>query len=507
MRGAQPIRWAVLNASRLVQRLGFLWLEGGVSGLILRSSVVAGGGAAGLYYAGPELGNLTPTIYAATSSQGTGSGNSEANAMALTSALTSATAGAIIGCLPGAYSKSPNNQRWHPAWITTNSGASGNPIIVVAKRSAIDLAGKSGNATWSTSDLSAVFAHADRCELRHTGVSDGNGGGTGGPAFGSLDQNDVWWIGFCADQNENSPIRDTGPCVLWSSTRCRIMRSVIYGRPAPYTTDTGDNHVGIRLEGATSCELWDNVIYGFVDSVGGVGTGHNHCGVERYDSTGTRIYYCHTFGNHTGIFLKDSDVNPSSDEIVRYNLCKDVISGIEVGNVNVSGAADDYVEFNLAIGCEGSGINGQQGSGVNVHVRNNTLYVQGAGPGTGAGFDGNGFGTGCDFRNNIVVTTAGVLMNEQQFRSAILSSNYNCYYATGGGFQARFNSTNFTTFGTWQSGATRDGNSINSNPSFVNTAVENFKLQGASPCLTASDVGGPVGCYITGNETIGPRYA
>lgn len=482
-------------------------------GFLVRSAAAQGGGAAGLYYGGPDLGNLTPTIYAAPTSQGTGSGNSEANATTLVAALAAASSNDIVGALPGVYSKASTSSKFYPAWRLTNSGTTGNPIIVVAKYSAIDLAGKTAGARWTTSDLDAVFAHANRSELRHTG---GAGGGTGGPIFGSsFDPVDAhqYWIGFCADESQGPPIQDSGPATLWASNSCKILRAVLRGRDVSSTWG-GDNHCGVRVEDwAGTAEVSDCVIHGF-KTANGSDAGHNHAGILRYshgNQSGLTVTHNFIFGCSDGIFSKDEawpDGNAQS-EIYRYNILDGNTVGMELATQNMNGAStDSYAEFNLIVGGSSqTGISGQQGNGFRILIRYNTVYVGANGAGTAAGTDMNFFGaTGCELTGNIIVGVNGNLLYEANARSsAHVPANYNCYYALGGGFTARYNGSSFN-WSTWPSGSTRDGNSINVDPLFTSAAGFDWSLQAGSPCLTAASDGGRIG-HTRGGVTPGPRYA
>lgn len=452
----------------------------------------------GFYYAGPVLGSLTPTIYAAPTALGNGSGSSEANARALSTALASATAGAIIGVLPGVYSKISGGERYAPAWRVTGTGTALSPIIVVAKYSAIDLSGKSANQRWTAADYAAVFAHPNRSEMRHTGVST-DGGGSGGPAFGSVDNNYVYWFGLCADEANAQPHRDTGLSILWSTTGSRIMRCVLYARDPRYVTFDYDNHPNVRLENAIGCVVSDNALDGDF-----AGNGHNHCCIQRYESRDTVIEHNFTGGLHAGIYLKDQDT--SRNEIVRYNYCTNPQAGIEVLNVNIGVTDTDQVYQNLIVGSAEGLI--YQSRGTNIQAHHNTLVGPCAGGGSSQGWQGHHNSTGCYCRESILVGTSGSMFIDQAFRTGpVNGSNYNRFYRTGTQFTSRYNGATRSNIETWRSATGQDLNSSVGDPGFMNQATGDYRLAPGSACLTMSESGGPVGCYITGTETIGPRYA
>jgi hypothetical protein len=454
---------------------------------------------------------LTPTVYAAPSAVGSGSGANEANAMAYSTwqnASGNKPAGTVLGLLPGVYSMPTGGERFEPAFRTRASGTSGNPIRIVAKYSAIDLAGKAAGASWTTSDLATVFAHANRTEFRHTGTwTAPNGGSTSGPSFGcglGASENYVEWNGICADEQHNIPHRDTGAAVLFGCTGSAVKRCVIYGRNSWYTTETSDNHPGVRVEGATSCTVSDNVIYGFRNSGGPGGTtngSHNHSGIQRYESIGTIVENNYTFGCHTGIYLKDQDI--ARDEIVRRNICKDVECGIEILNTNESTSTTDEVYQNLIHGPLECLI--LQAEGRNINVYNNTFVGPMTSAGSAAGVVAHFADTGCSIRNNIFYGTSGSMFIDEQFRSAaVIPSNYNLFYRSGTQFTCRYNGVTSSSLATWRSNTGQDLNSLVSDPLFTDAANGDFSLTVSSPGRTLSDIGGQVGAY---ESSLGPRYA
>ena len=465
----------------------------------------ASGIGGGNYYAGPELGELTPTIYAGVTALGTGTGASEANCTTLTAALASATAGAIIGVLPGVYTKAHGAGRFNPAWTTTNSGTSGNPIIVVAKYSAIDLGGATYNGLWTQTMVDNVFANANRSEFRHDGTR--STGATGSPAFGVSSKNYVYFIGFCADENNAAPTPDSGPAVIIGATGSRIYRSVLQGRSV-VSGWASDNHPGIRLESATDPYAWDNVVTGFryYDTL--QNGGHNHCGIQRYECTGTNVQHNFCFFNNTNIYLKDQDI--AANETVKFNYCYNPEasgSQIEILNTNESGGTDTICSQNLCLNTinDAPGLIGQD-QGRNIKWRNNTVIGDFTGGGSAA-IVAHYQDIGGEINDNIFYCRGGSTFIDQQFRSvAIVPSNYNRFYSAAG-FSSRYNSSTHASLSAWRTATSQDNNSATGDPSFVNYAGKDFKLATGSPCLTGSSSGGPQGCYITGLEIMGPRYA
>lgn len=473
-----------------------------ISGVVNATTLASD--AAG-YYGGPELGFLTPTIYAGPTSQGNGSGSSEANCTTLTAALSSASAGARIGVLPGVYSKAPGNSRFTPAWTTSASGTQANPIIIVAKYSAVDLGGIAPNGQWAQAAVNAVFAHPNRSELRHTGSYGSQSNGS--PTLGAWDRNFVYFIGFCVDELNANSRADTGPAVLIGVNGSRIARCVLQGRPVD-SGWAGDNHPGIRMEGATNPAAHDNVITGFRYYGGPSGTqngSHNHCGIQRYDCVGTDVRNNFSFNNHTNIYLKDQD--SARGETVFQNYCMNPEpsgANIEVLNTNEGSVSDiTVVSQNLCVGGN-VGLMGQA-DGRNIKWRNNTVVGAFTGGGS-AGIVAHYQTTGGEISDNLFVATSGSTMIDEQFRtSAVIPSNRNHFHSTGGSFTARYNGQTYSSLAAWRAATSQDLQSTQGDPLFVGGG--SYKLSPGSPALTGSSNGnGPRGCYITGNEVIGPRY-
>lgn len=455
-------------------------------------------GESGFYYVDPERGSVVPDIYIDLTAHGNGSGSSEANAAVAATVLarTDIAPGTVIGALPGVWSKASGGERYAPAWRCASSGTADDPIVIVTKYSGIDLSGRT-SGKWTADDYAAVLAHPNRTELRHTGVST-DGAGNGGPVLGIVDTDHVWWVGFCADEAHAQPHRDTGLSILWSTTGSRVMRCVLYARDPGYVTFDYDNHPNVRLENAIDCVVSDNALDGDFE-----GPTHNHCCIQRYESTGTRIEHNMTGGLFSGIYLKDQD--NARDEIVRFNLTSNPRIGIEILNTNIGVGDTDEVYQNLILDSVEGLI--YQSQGFNIQAHHNTIVIPATSPGTGSCWVAHHNGSGSYLRESILVGTVGSAFVDQSFRTAAVNgSNYNRYFRSGTAFTARYNGSTHSSIEAWRSATGQDANSSVGTPSFVDQAGGNFRLAGGSACLTMSNTGGPIGCYITGAETIGPRY-
>lgn len=253
-----------------------------------------------------EYGGYTPTIYAAPADVGNGSGSSEANAMALATALSTVTAGGIVGLIPGTYTATPvTPSRSNPAWKTTNSGSSGNPIRIVAKY----VAANSANS-------------ANYSELRSGGVTIGNSS----PTFGVSGQSYVEWIGMYVDENVSYSAADTGPVVMWGGSGCRVSYCRIVGDGGIW--DAGEMHNGIRVEASgTDRVISYNVISGFEAS--GTDNNSNHAAIAidcDLPGDGTVnsgiVEHNEVYDSGAGCFIKKNYGDPGK-WVFRYNYVHD----------------------------------------------------------------------------------------------------------------------------------------------------------------------------------------
>lgn len=460
------------------------------------------GSANSLAYAG-----FTPTIYAAPADVGSGSGANEANAMDLPTALSAATAGDIIGCIPGTYTGTNTSDRFSPAWRTTNSGTSGNPIRVVAKYAA------------------AIYT-TDICDMRSGTTTDG----AGCPAFGVNLKDYVEWIGFYVDEALSASRNDTGPVVCVATTGGAIRLCHIAGDTG-YTP--GDNHCGVRVEGTYNAVIADNKIHGFYNSTVSQANG---TGIESYTSgnltvENNTIYDCYTAIHHKA---NGDDPGSSGDTadafkgwfVTRYNLCYDIqYFGLILARSYSGYDRDSYgnvLQLDVPSGQNGFGLtmwNYTTDDPRRNRIQNNVFYVSTtAGGGCYGIYHKNALEASNTFNGNIVVASTRAIYQEGMsttFTTTYWSPDRNCYY--GYTTFADLTNGNGGTLASYQSNYSgMDANAINSNPSFVDVSAHNFHLSGGSPCedlardvLNITGLGTnatiDAGAYPTGSETIGVR--
>jgi hypothetical protein len=434
---------------------------------------------------------LTPTIYAAPTDQGSGDGSSEANAMDLPTAMVNATAGDIVGLVPGVYTAVNNNTRWTPAFKFTNSGTSGNPIILVGKY-----------------DHIAYYADTvNRCEFRTSGYS----------ALGTASSNCAV---LGADQNQNYlqfrnifvdsvyvPPRAAGGSLVASggSTGIRFRRCVV--KLTEEVATPSDNYNAIFAEDTTDLII-DNCYF-----YGGYGLSANR------NWSAITTYYCHNFlfenntveNANSGIFIKGLMIDPpytGSTGTLRYNKILDVSDdGITMLGVEPGTGVTAYQ--NLIVRAASFGIRVHGGLNSNYSYQNhvmhhNTLVDCGVGLGMG---DFTNVQASNEFRDNVVAlttsssnkmyTTDGTNVTAAGFFATM---DYNLYSESGVSAQWSQGASTYTGIADWRTGSSRDTNATEEAPGFTNTATDDYTRMGSD---TGSSTGGRRGCYITNTETIG----
>jgi hypothetical protein len=272
-----------------------------------------------------------------------------------------------------------------------------------------------------------------------------------------------------------------------------------------------DNHPGIRVEYNQTTNdvrtlIQDCVISGFVQSPAD-GNALNHPAIQVYHKQNVTIEYC-TLSNCSGagIFVKDADGEKMGGHVFRFNrIFGTGYAGIylrDVGHESPTSAVPTttLVHQNLIYSISStaqSAILLSNNPGINapryISIYNNTIY---GAPQYGIG-SGNGPGATYDFQNITI-------------RDNLVSGAISAYLCTSlaakeaRGMVTRNDvahnlSNQFVYLGSCQ---------IITGSPFV-TPGSDFTLNttagAGAVARVASTTAGPVGCYITGSETIGCR--
>lgn len=176
-----------------------------------------------------------------------------------------------------------------------------------------------------------------------------------------------------------------------------------------------------------------------------------------------------------------------SNCLVKYNKVFSAGAGygIVVGTTAVYPYTTGGVFYNLLYGSMQSGI--RVGGGTGLKIYNNTISI-----------NSNIYSaiyitpteitndppTNIKIKNNIIVNsnaTTSLIRTDSTGLSGFESDN-NVLYAVGGGNIGTISSTNYSSLSTWQ-GLGYDTNSVSSNPLFLNTGTNDYRLQRTSPSI------------------------
>ena len=426
--------------------------------------------------AGPPLHTCEPTRWVTAEAAGGGDGSLEAP-WSLAQAMAEASAGDVVLVGPGVYVAAATGERYAPAWAPAQSGSEGAPIVFCA-------------------EYPAVHHDTNRSELRNDATAAGT---DASPTFGTLGAQHVVWDGFYVNEAVSPSHPDTGPVGVWGSDHVTIARSVIDGA----TISRADNHNGIRLEVATHVRILNNRIRGVRDS-SGAGANRNHAAIMTYDSSFVTIEHNEISDSDGGMYLKgdhEGDDRPNGAFTVRYNRVSDIgTHGITILGVTLVGDAPTEVSHNIV---ERAGIcillnsvGSDHPAAVRVH--HNTLVDCDAGVFPNARetlFD-------IELTQNLFSGTVPFYYEdwtEAQLR-AVMANGWltdDNHAATDGDWAFE------RTLTEWQTWSGMDLASSTGDPAFVDPDAGDYHLGPASPAATASTTGAPVGCYVTGTETIG----
>ncbi len=255
-----------------------------------------------------------------------------------------------------------------------------------------------------------------------------------------------------------------------------IERSVAHGNGGLDTADEGP--VGIWAWDSTNIVIQYNESY--VNHTGGA---HDGGGFDLdYSTSNSLMQYNYSHGNDgAGFLLANSNSKiVSTGNVVRYNISEnDGRKNYRFGGLHVYGAVYE-TEF-----------------------YHNTVYVSpvaAAEPAAVSLYDWSG--SNLHFRNNILLTTAGVrLINNELAGGSGLLFQGNDYWAGGGPFRINWNGADYTSLGAWRVGAGQERDlgvdvGMNADPRLANaggggtigdpdrlTALIAYRLRDDSPLI------------------------
>lgn len=285
-------------------------------------------------------------------------------------------------------------------------------------------------------------------------------------------------------------------------SRCLFDRTDLNG------DDDNDNYNCIQTNEADALVVENNWFRNGFSTV----SNHNSACVTLYSASSFTIEH-NLFDNVTcGLYIKGTTTAVANSGLVRYNHFDECRIGMECAITDDSGTNAVEITQNLFVeptGAEHSLAFDAEAGGTAMryfNVHHNTFISAGDEDDGPIVIDASVDGTGCQFVNNIVaafVSSTQVTVNGQGSLTNFTAWDYNRYYENGNTPQYFYSGSNRNGLAAWQSATSRDANATVGDPQFVSQGTGNYRLAGGSPCLTLSSTGGPIGCYLTGSETIG----
>lgn len=420
----------------------------------------------------------------------------------LGTAMARAAGGNHVRCAAGAYIRAWRGDEDGPGFATAASGSAGNPIVFFAATPAATNLGSPGS--W--------------CELRWSGTLpaiDGGGVGIMG-TDGTAGGNYVVFDGFALTRTYVPPFASAGALVM-SGTGIQFRR-MWYDYET--VTPAGDNFNAIWMDNITDGVIEDCY---FANNFGS--GGHNASCIGMYGSLNYRIRY-NTFVNiNYAMFAKAA--NSGLNTQLNYGeFAYNLIDGCDRYAVcikHTQPAQTNHIHHNLCI--HGGMAEFTSGGSYFANRRafriNNNTVLGGSNESRCMMWDdvgALGWEDDGEFYNNLLVddnstaddfwySEAGLSFADM-FDDTMITLDYNVYYKSDAA--ARFRDTANKTFEQYRTAidgltaAAREDNSFESTVTFVGGGDYRLASNGQD-ALAASDVGGPVGCYVTGTEEIGIR--
>jgi hypothetical protein len=409
-----------------------------------------------------------------------------------------ATAGNKVRCAPGIYVHGAMTENAHdPGFHPTNSGTLGNEIVFFAAYPAARY--------WNSPELWSQLRWSSPPTIY----------GPGNPIMGSTDLfggNHVIFDGFYAHGTYVPAYPSQG--AFGGGAIAVQFRRIYYDYNGPTTGGLSDNFAAFFVEGNSDNKIYDCYITGNYSSDGS-GNSNLAC-ITFYDHANFTVRNNTFYNFHNGIHVK---VGTNSGEI-SYNRFEQASYGcMRVYSIEPNNSLT--IHHNLGIGA--GGIEDRAGT-ANAHTYSayHNTFVGGPAVGSGATqvsmlyMDDNTVTTGTyEFYNNLIVINASRTtymrfseISFESFFSDFTKLDHNIYYDSTGAAEyydgASANVASYISQLSGQPAGADEANSEETTVTFIGSG--NYRLANNSQAAqTASDVGGPVGCYVTGNEEIGAR--
>ena len=437
-------------------------------------------------------GPYSPTHYVTANANGSGNG-SQGSPWTLTQAMQNATSGDVVQVGPGAYiNAGASVDATSPVFRPSNDGTPDSPIIFFAQYPA------------ATTNDRSLWSMPKRPNNGPAGYPILGAGGVGSY------KNNIVFDGFAFDYNDGAYPFTRGICYAGFDNSGVVFRRMRFIRSNLGAADDGDNFNCIHVHGSRNLTISDCLFEGGRDANGS----HNESCITLYGATGFLIEH-NTFRNvTTGMYVKGSFSGRGNSGNIRFNLMTGFCDGMELTENNPGESVEVYQNLfynwgqagRRAINYENS-VSSRQ---TNFRVHHNTVVMPANPSGGGIELESGIAMTSNVCRDNIVACSEPnnqVLVNAWGINNLnpFSTFDYNWYYNNGNAPTYAIGGSVYSGLSAWRNATGRDINSVVANPQFQNPSNNDYRLAASSPARTASSTGGPVGCYITGNEEMGIR--
>jgi len=454
-------------------------------------------------------GAYTPTHYVTSDAPETisqaayNAAASEGSPCSLQCAMQYAVAGDVVQVGAGVYSGEKGSTSDIPVFSPANNGELGSPIVFVAENPAAD--------NYGASSVYSELRVSNQVTTPYFTYYTGPVIGARGSSLSSP-RSHIIFDGFYINFLYAFPFPSKGAANAWFSNNIGFRRFA-FDASNPVGVGDQDNFNSIFIQNSENVSVSDCVFNGTA------GDGNNNAHVEAYGVSPFTVEHCEFNDVSCAVFSKGVRVSsPETVHLIKYNKIDGASKCAIVTNAMDS---PSVIHNNLLLNMSSRGIewnNSSSESTKTTYVYNNTVLLSGESsssePGNESGIrvtSGEGVRSAASrFYNNIVSGEAG---NSLELVSDNNSSgiedwslwDHNFYYNPSQSLLGFYkNYSRSTSLSAWQSAvAPAESNSVYGDPLFV--GGNDYRLQAGSPALTASNSGGPVGCYVTGQETIGRR--
>ncbi len=435
---------------------------------------------------GSQWSGFTPTLYGAPTDAGSGNCTSEANACDIAqacTALNSASAGAILGLTNGTYTLT-NSASNTPACAITSGGSSGNPKRIVAK-------------------YPALYNHASPSLLTELRLNtQDTTTWNNSPVIGVVTTDDVEIYGIYVN-SQYAPTRASHGTIKFDTcSRCRLSEVVIDQITVPDT----DNYVAIWSTGTTSLTISNNLFRG------GTGSGnHNAAIITTYGSLSFLIEYNTFTGVNHGAFFKGTTASNTRGNSGTFRFNKAISSSYAMVSTGVTQGSSESpgniitIQQNLGVD-NGEACIKVRGDGEGTklaHILANTCVSADGAVGSIV-YETSPTCSGGILRDNVLAymaSSSGHPVNLESAGNACFTTmNYNLYYEGGNTPVYAQTLSTYSGIASWRTATSKEANSTEGNPNFVNAAGGNYCRSGGD---TGSSTGSVRGAFITCSEQIG----